>query len=219
MAYRYDARGNIYIVSSPQELQTDGVSIPDDARQAALTKGSWAGPAITHFCGWGHEGRPAGAKAHRSDGLLVGPFRIGQDADLLVVNTDGSLAKRSGNGLTIFAQALKDKNVGDPDAPRVLRVHHDQPGPTPTVTNVEPATVDGASGFWLDLGVPFFGPEEVGARSSTIGPAPPTSHGFYRVHRLADVDAAWERSVFVNVGNPQGYCSADNGATGSGRVV
>ena len=94
MANRYDARGNIYIVSSPQELRKAGVLIPDDARQAALKGRSWAGSAIAQFCGWGLGGRPIGAKAHRSDGLLVGPFKMGQHADLLVVNTDRSLAER-----------------------------------------------------------------------------------------------------------------------------
>lgn len=41
--------------------------------------------------------RPAEAKAYRCDGLLVGPFQAAPPYDLLIINTDGSLAERSGN--------------------------------------------------------------------------------------------------------------------------
>jgi diaminopimelate epimerase len=40
---------------------------------------------------------------------LVGPFQSSPPFDLLIVNTDGTLAERSGNGLTIFSQALSDQ--------------------------------------------------------------------------------------------------------------
>jgi diaminopimelate epimerase len=43
-----------------------------------------------------------GSKSHRSDGLLIGPFQSAPPFDVLIVNTDGTLAERSGNGLTIF---------------------------------------------------------------------------------------------------------------------
>jgi hypothetical protein len=42
-------------------------------------------------------------KGYRSDGLLVGPFPDENAFALLIVNTDGTLAERSGNGLTIFS--------------------------------------------------------------------------------------------------------------------
>lgn len=34
MAQRYDARGNIYIVVTPEELRRQGIDLPDQASQA-----------------------------------------------------------------------------------------------------------------------------------------------------------------------------------------
>lgn len=62
----------------------------------------WAALAIASECEWGTLPRAATPKAHRCDGLLVGPFQSAPPFDVLIVNTDGTLAERSGNGLTIF---------------------------------------------------------------------------------------------------------------------
>ena len=158
----YDARGNIYGVVSPACLRRHGVEVPDTAALAASRRDAWALPAIAAECGWGPSPRPAGAKAHRCDGLLVGPFQAAPPFDLLIVNTDGSLAERSGNGLTIFAQALSDQGLMTQGCE--LRVHHDkQDAKSPLATYVEPALHEQVRGFWLALGQPAFGPLAVGA--------------------------------------------------------
>lgn len=111
MTHFYDARGNIYGVVSPDFLRRQGIDLADSATQAALDRKVWTAAAIASECGWGSTPRPPAAKAHRCDGLLVGPFQAEAPFDLLIVNTDGTLAERSGNGLTIFAQALTDQGL------------------------------------------------------------------------------------------------------------
>src|SRR3546814_7961497 len=87
------------------------------------------------------------------------------DLDLLIVNTDGTLAERSGNGLTIFSQALKEQGLMPSDGECVLQVHHDKrEGVSPLQTAVRVAEFEGLSGFWLDLGKPRFGPSAVAAQ-------------------------------------------------------
>jgi diaminopimelate epimerase len=190
----YNARGNIYAVVSPAFLRARGIALPDSAAQAASTRTLWAASAIDSECAWGSTPRPAGAKAHRCYGLLVGPFQAAPPYDLLIVNTDGSLAERSGNGLTIFAQALTDQGLMT--AAAELRVHHDQSDTlSPVATRVEPAVHEDVAGFWLALGLPAFGPSAVGAQG--VGPAE-LSH----VSELAAIDPQWANSQFVRVGNP-----------------
>lgn len=75
MTLFYDARGNIYGVVSPAQLRSKGIDVPDRADLAAGTRGVWALAAIAAECGWDELPRPAEAKAHRCDGLLVGPFQ------------------------------------------------------------------------------------------------------------------------------------------------
>jgi diaminopimelate epimerase len=195
----YDARGNIYAVVSPQQLHAMGVVLPETAEQSALTRTRWAELAIAACCDWPAGSQPPGAKAHRSDGLLVGPFQDKAPFDLLIVNTDGSLAERSGNGLTIFAQSLTDQGLTSANEGFALRVHHDKSdSSSPVATHLEPAELNGTQGFWLDLGTPMFGPEAVGARAGRVTETQSTSH----VHRLAQLDPRWSRSVFVRIGNP-----------------
>ncbi|UVJ42972.1 diaminopimelate epimerase [Pseudomonas sp. LS1212] len=199
MTTLYDARGNIYAVVSPHHLRELGIALPETAAQAALTRRQWAPPAIAACCDWPEGSRPQGAKAHRSDGLLVGLFQDKAPFDLLIVNTDGSLAERSGNGLTIFAQALTDQGLTDPNEAFALRVHHDKTdSPSPVATYLEPAVLNGTLGFWLDLGTPTFGPGAVGAQAGRVTETRPTS----QVQRLAQLDPRWDRSVFVRIGNP-----------------
>ena len=189
----YDARGNIYGVVSPDALRGQGIDVPQSASLAAADRASWASSAIASECGWGSLPRPADAKAHRCDGLLVGPFQAEPPFDLLIVNTDGSLAERSGNGLTIFAQALTDHGVMTGGCE--LRVHHDKlDALSPVATRVEPAVYEQVEGFWLALGMPEFGTAAVGAQGDQVGPG--------RVGELAAINPLWARSQFVRVGNP-----------------
>ena len=197
----YDARGNVYAVASPQTLRALGLDLPATAADAAINCRSWAVQAIDALCSWVPGGRPDGAKAHRCDGLLVGPFAHAAPFDLLIVNTDGTLAERSGNGLTIFAQALQDQSAGMGTKPFPLHVHHDR-NDSPSTVTIEPAEREGIRGFWLDLGRPVFGPEAVDANRAHLKPASPAQSPGFCVPRLNDIDGAWASSVFVNIGNP-----------------
>ncbi|RPI24008.1 MAG: diaminopimelate epimerase, partial [Acidobacteria bacterium] len=102
MADFYDARGNTYFVASPDEIG-EFADLPRTGAEAAKTRERWAVRAIERICR-----RPnvpeakgsSGAKKYLSDGLLVGPFPDEHAFGLLIVNTDGTLAERSGNGLT-----------------------------------------------------------------------------------------------------------------------
>lgn len=198
----YDARGNVYAVAAPDDVRGVGVSLPTDPATAARCRTLWTARAVAAFCGGERRiGAPV-AKRHDTDGLLVGPFGAEETFDLLVVNTDGTLAERSGNGLTIFARALADRGLVQPGARFVLRVHHDAPGfGSPTKTEVEMVPRSGGkAAFWLDLGAPGFGADAVGARGS--GVVPVGDGRACRVARLMELDATWNRSVFVRVGNP-----------------
>ncbi|WP_409317600.1 diaminopimelate epimerase [Pseudomonas sp. KCJK9016] len=200
MAKFYDARGNIYGVVSPRQVREAGINLPASAEDAALFRTAWSEQVIEAFCQWPDAIRPAGAKHHRSDGLLIGPFQSSPPFDLLIVNTDGTLAERSGNGLTIFSQALLEKGLM-PEVGATLRVHHDkQDASSPVPVSVRPAEVDGVQGFWLDLGKPGFGPQAVGAVG--VEPVQFNNVEVSRVRPLAQFDPAWVHSQFVRIGNP-----------------
>lgn len=191
----YDARGNLYGVASPDYLRRRGIDLPDSAHLAARERHAWTALAIAAECGWGTVSPSSGAKAHRCDGLLVGPFQAVPPFDVLIVNTDGSLAERSGNGLTIFAQALTDQGLMYEGCE--LRVHHDKTdAASPVVTQVEPAVYKQIRGFWLALGQPVFGPSAVSAEGVA------QQDGFSHVAALSTIDPQWARSQFVRVGNP-----------------
>ncbi|MCU1758775.1 diaminopimelate epimerase [Pseudomonas sp. 14P_8.1_Bac3] len=197
----YDARGNIYAVVAPDALRHQGIDLPGRASLAAQTRATWTSAAIEAFCAWAPGTQPPGSKAHRSDGLLVGPFQSAPPFDLLIVNTDGSLAERSGNGLTIFSQALSDQGLFPRNQACLLRVHHDKADTrSPGETSVTSARVEGVQGFWLDLGKPGFGPAAVSAQ----GVAGVTFNGreLSHVQSLSALNPAWSRSQFVRVGNP-----------------
>lgn len=200
MTQFYDARGNIYGVVSPRQVREAGIDLPASAQEAALSRIIWSERAIETFCQWPDAIRPAGAKHHRSDGLLIGPFQSSAPFDLLIVNTDGTLAERSGNGLTIFSQSLLEQGLMLEQGAQ-LQVHHDkQDAPSPVPTAVKPAEVAGVQGFWLDLGHPGFGPAAVGA----LGVQPVLFKGVEvsRIEPLAQLDPAWAHSQFVRIGNP-----------------
>ena len=195
----YDARGNIYGVVSPSYLCSRGIEVPDNAGTAASTRKAWAASAVASECSWGSLPRAKDAKAYRCDGLLVGPFQARPPFDLLIINTDGSLAERSGNGLTIFAQALTDQGMMTQGSE--LRVYHDKPDAvSPVVTYIEPALYEQIRGFWLTLGRPEFGPLAVGAIG--VGTVAAGRHEFSHVAALAAIDPQGRRSQFVRVGNP-----------------
>ena len=198
----YDARGNVYAVATPDEVQALGVPLPADPATAAQHRVIWAEQAVAILCGGQHPGSAAKAERHDTDGLLVGPFGAGSAFDLLIVNTDGTLAERSGNGLTIFAQALADRGLVHSGARFALRVHHDGSGVgSPTTTEIEMMPGPGERTlFWLDLGAPRFGPDAVGAQG--LGLLPLSDSAACRIARLVQLDATWNRSVFVRVGNP-----------------
>jgi len=196
----YDARGNIYAVTTPESLRDQGVEVPATAADAAQTYAAWASAAIEALCSWAPGSQPSGSKSHRSDGLLVGPFQAAPPYDLLIVNTDGTLAERSGNGLTIFSQYLTDQGLM-PDGGCPLRVHHDKVDvPSPGQITVVPATVEEVRGFWLDLGQPGFGPDAVSAEGAETLWF--NEREVNHVQRLSRLNPAWQRSQFVRVGNP-----------------
>ncbi|WP_367372337.1 diaminopimelate epimerase [Pseudomonas lini] len=200
MTRMYDARGNIYAVVAPDALRGSGIDLPEQASHAAQTREAWTLSAIEAFCAWAPGTQPSGSKAHRCDGLLVGPFQSSPPFDLLIVNTDGTLAERSGNGLTIFSQALGEQGL-IPEEACQLRVHHDKSDAvSPVETSVKPAEINGVQGFWLDLGQPSFGPEAVGAQGveSVTLKGREVSH----VRPLSALDPAWDHSQFVRIGNP-----------------
>ena len=193
----YDARGNIYAVVSPENLREAGIALPASATECAASRQHWSEAAIALCCDWPDGQRPANSKPHRSDGLLIGPFQASAPFDVLIVNTDGSLAERSGNGLTIFSQALTEQGLMAEQG-AVLRVHHDKGEALGTA--VTPAEVEGVRGFWLDLGQPGFGPEAVGAQ--TVENAQFNNRDVSHVQPLAQLNPDWAHSQFVRIGNP-----------------
>lgn len=197
----YDARGNIYAVVAPDAVRRGGIDLPVQASRAAQTRAAWTVSAIEAFCGWAPGTQPPGSKDHRCDGLLVGPFQASPPFDLLIVNTDGTLAERSGNGLTIFSQALSEQGLLPRDEVCLLRVHHDKADAvSPVDTSVKPVEIEGVKGFWLDLGKPSFGPDAVGAEG--VESVRLNGRDVSHVQPLSGLDPAWSRSQFVRIGNP-----------------
>lgn len=197
----YDARGNIYAVVAPDAVRRSGIELPALARLAAQTRERWALSAIEALCGWAPGTQPTGSKDHRCDGMLIGPFQAAPPFDLLIVNTDGTLAERSGNGLTIFSQSLSEQGLMPAEGSCLLKVHHDKTdASSPVETSVKPAEIDGVQGFWLDLGKPSFGPQAVVATG--IERVMLNDHDVSHVPPLSALDPAWGQSQFVRIGNP-----------------
>ncbi|BBP71857.1 diaminopimelate epimerase [Pseudomonas sp. Seg1] len=197
MTQFYNARGNIYGVVSPEALRGAGIDLAASAAACASLRQTWSHLAVALCCDWPEGQRPANSKSHRSDGLLIGPFQTSPPFDVLIVNTDGTLAERSGNGLTIFSQALTEQGLL-PEEGALLRVHHDKG--QPVETSVKPAEVEGMKGFWLDLGQPGFGPFCVGAQN--VESVDLNGREVSHVQPLAQLDPAWTHSQFVRIGNP-----------------
>jgi len=204
MAYFYDARGNTYFVASPDEIG-DFADLPRIAAEASKAPERWAVRAIERICR-----RPdaseavgtGGAKKYLSDGLLVGPFPEQHAFGLLIVNTDGTLAERSGNGLTIFSQFLVDTGQANRSDPFFLRVYHGRPSSPFIEARIEACERDGQTGFWIDMGLPTFGPSAVGASLGYVGDSEFEGRIVSRVFELEKIEPSWTCSQFVNVGNP-----------------
>ncbi len=198
MAQLYDARGNRYLVVSPAELAQNGVALPSTPQAAAAQVAEWAKAAIKAFAR--HKPGAGQSKPFISDGLLIGPFSAAAPFPLLILNTDGSLAERSGNGLTIFATALRDQGLA-PAGAYDLAVHFG--GAAALLTQVTPGERLGAAGIWVGMGEPDYGPQAVAARpeASHAVPLPSGIEGSH-VPALAALNPVWRQSQFVRVGNP-----------------
>ncbi|HEY0366773.1 MAG TPA: hypothetical protein VGC73_09890, partial [Pyrinomonadaceae bacterium] len=110
----YNARDNRYVVATPEETRKL-VALPERAQEAADSWRLWTNTIVGRIR----------AEYPNADGLLVGPFVADDGLGLLIVNTTGDLAERSGNGLTIFAQFLADTHNGRP-GPFSVTVYHDR---------------------------------------------------------------------------------------------
>jgi diaminopimelate epimerase len=207
MTQFYDARGNIYGVVSPQALREAGVDLPASACACASSRQTWSDAAIKLCCDWPEGQQPPDSKSHRSDGLLIGPFQASPPFDVLIVNTDGTLAERSGNGLTIFSQALTEQGLLAEQG-ALLRVHHDKGDAVET--SVKPAEVEGVKGFWLDLGQADFGPRAVDAQS--VENVDFNGRKVCRIQPLATLNPVWQHSQFVRIGNPHCVTLLSDGA-------
>ena len=204
MAEFYDARGNTYFVAAPEEIR-GFADLGRTAPEAARTRERWARLAIERFCsrpGVSAETETRGAKRYRSDGLLVGPFQDGSAFALLIVNTDGTLAERSGNGLTIFSQWLVDAGRVRRSDAFLLRVHHGRPDSPVVDARIEAEEREGRKGFWIDMGIPTYGLAAVGASPEHVGTSEFGGRSVARVYELEKIDPAWTCSQFVSVGNP-----------------
>jgi diaminopimelate epimerase len=201
MAAFYDARGNTYFVASPEEIG-GFADLARTAPEAARTRGRWARRAIERICGRPGVSAEIGAKRYRSDGLLVGPFPDEHAFALLIVNTDATLAERSGNGLTIFSQYLVDSGRAKRSDAFLLRVYHNTQESPVIEARIEADERDGHKGFWIDMGVPTYGAAAVGAAPEHIGVSEFNGRVLARVFDLEKIEPSWTCSQFVNVGNP-----------------
>ena len=219
MADFYNARGNTYFVARPDEIR-QFADLPRTAGEAAETRQRWTVRAVERICrrrdvsvaiaggGLPRGGSPrSAAKKYLSDGLLVGPFPD-EHADaagrfaLLIVNTDGTLAERSGNGLTIFSQFLVDTGQANRSDAFFLRVYHGRPSSPFVEARIEAGAREGRKGFWIDMGVPTFGAAVVGASPEYLGVSEFQGQTVSRVFELEEIEPSWTCSQFVNVGNP-----------------
>jgi diaminopimelate epimerase len=201
----YDARGNTYVVATPDQV-AQVASLPSRISHAARHHQAWSGKAIHAFCSRRTRGvnilQRSQSKPFVSDGLLVGPFRCPEGFGLLIVNTDATLAERSGNGLTIFAQYLLDSNLVEGKIEFPVAVYHSNSPSKPIVATCRQATRYQQSGIWVDMGTPTFGPGSVGAAPNLLEPRNPKPGKPAKVRPLQAINRHWSRSVFVNVGNP-----------------
>jgi diaminopimelate epimerase len=80
MLARYAARGNIYVVATPDEVEFPDAQLARNAGRAARAGARWAQAAVDRLCSreqWEMPSRRKGEKQHASGGLIVGPFPQG----------------------------------------------------------------------------------------------------------------------------------------------
>jgi diaminopimelate epimerase len=148
-----------------------------------------------------------------SNGLLFGPFCV-RDRDIFglrIINSDGTPAGFSGNGIRIFAQYLLDAGYTRLDASiRIRPFLEDEPSNAERVVPVRVS--DDGSGL-IDVTLPYapkFGPNTVGAREGSFSHRPGEGNGFsFTVNARSRIGAdvtgkngVWDSSTFVELGNP-----------------
>ncbi|MFD7625414.1 diaminopimelate epimerase [Streptomyces sp. NPDC059851] len=163
---KYEALGNDYVVIDPGHTAFEPT--PELVRQVC----------DRHF-GLG------------ADGVLYGPLPAADGYRLRTFNADGTECEKSGNGLRIFAQYLRDAGYTDADA----FVLHTSAGPAP-VRILDPA----AGTVGVDLGPATLDSLAVGA----TGPRRTMLR-----EPLTAADAAWTATC-VHLGNP--HCVIEPGA-------
>lgn len=161
---KYQGLGNDYLV-------VDGA-----AQQPVYTNAQWAALCHRHL-------------GPGSDGVLViGPPGPGFDADLRIINPDGSEAEKSGNGLRIFARALYELGyvsktsmqirVGAARVPAHLLMHEGTPARVASIR--------------IGMGVPRLDSHSV----HIAGENRPT------VHEQLTIDGVPFDVAYVSMGNP-----------------
>ena len=202
MADFYDARGNTYFVALPDEIGKFA-DLPRTAAEAAKTHEHWAQRAVDRICSRPSVSEATGTgvvKRYRSDGLLIGPFLDEQAFGLLIVNTNGTLAERSGNGLAIFSQFLVENKQAYRSDAFFVRIYHNSS--SFVEARIEAGLRDGKKGFWIDMGLPTYGLAAVGASPEHVGVSEFDGRLVSRIFDLEQIEASWTCSQFVNVGNP-----------------
>ncbi|MBY3307621.1 diaminopimelate epimerase [Rhizobium laguerreae] len=193
----YSARGNVYAIVEPDVAQQIA-GLPTDHHGAAdfLTQHGKT------FCQRAIASLEVGSSPsdrHGSpiDGFVIGPFSVESGFGAVIINTDGSLAERSGNGLTNFARYLDDR--GQLDRRRRHSFIVDAGRGRRTITKISVGEIDGRSGYWLEMGCIRFGVDAVDANLQKV-----IYHGdgSFTVPPLCALSSSWTRSVFTNVGNP-----------------
>jgi diaminopimelate epimerase len=198
---KYQALGNSYLILNPRVCEGLDLDI------VGQTDGS-KGPSpqlVRRLCDV--------AVGIGSNGLLFGPFCV-HDRDIFglrIVNSDGTQAGFSGNGIRIFAQYLLDAGYARRGA--LIRIHpllDDEPSDAKRIVPVR--VYDDGSGA-IDVTLPYapkFGPDKVYAREGTFSPRSDDGNGFsFTVNALSRIgsnltgdNAAWNSSTFVELGNP-----------------
>lgn len=197
---KYHALGNSYLILDPRFCEGFGAIV-------GSADGS-TGPGaqlVRRLC---DVGRGIG-----SNGLLFGPFCVrGLDMfGLRIINSDGTQAGFSGNGIRIFAQYLLDAGYTRSGASlRIFPLLDDDPLSAERVVPVRLAHDDSGR---IDVTLPYapkFGPNAVGARDGSFSHRLSDSEGLsFTVSALSEIGAAvtgkkgaWDSSTFVEIGNP-----------------
>lgn len=195
--FKYQSLGNSYLVLDPQDNREFAARRVERSNIPVLPSTE----LVRWLC---DETRGIG-----SNGLLFGPINIpGSDHfGLCIINSDGTYAGFSGNGVRIFARYLLDAGYTRPGAAITAQILLDESIGVPRAVPIRLGRDDGAS---IDVTLPYaprFGPEAVGADPSSVSSffggdaftVPPLAKLGQSMTGSAD---AWKNSTFVDVGNP-----------------